>query len=211
MSEIYVFDMDGVLIDSMFRFEQAMRRILDEEKVTYPDELINIITPLGYVGTAEYFVNVLGVKDSKENVLARLYKILYEQYANHIKLKEGVQEYIRKLYSLNARLFVLTASPHLVADVCLQNNGIYDKFEAIWSIEEFDGLTKSDTRLFDAVATKIGCKPEEIHYFDDNLTAIQVASKAKYNTFAVQDRQERAVLEQMKTSANHYVYSFKQL
>lgn len=211
MSEIYVFDMDGVLIDSMFRFEQAMRRILDEEKVTYPDELINIITPLGYVGTADYFVNVLGVKDSKENVLARLYKILYEQYANHIKLKEGVWEYIGKLYSLNARLFVLTASPHLVADVCLQNNGIYDKFEAIWSIEEFDGLTKSDTLLFDAVATKIGCKPEEIHYFDDNLTAIQVASKAKYNTFAVQDRQERAVLEQMKTSANHYVYSFKQL
>ena len=211
MSEIYVFDMDGVLIDSMPYFEEALCRILQEENVPYPDEFIHIITPLGYRGTAEYLVNVLNVKDSVENLLERMYQILYLQYAEHIELKEGVRNYVEKLFDQNARMFVLTASPHLVADVCLQNNGIYDKFEAVWSIEEFNGLTKSDILLFYKVADKIGCKTEDIHYFDDNLTAIQNASRANCITYAVEDRQSKEMQKELKNMAIHYVHSFKML
>lgn len=211
MSEIYVFDMDGVLIDSMLRFKEGLLRILDEENILYDDNLIDILTPLGYEGTAEYYVTVMGVKDTIENIVERMNKILYEQYANHIILKEGVQDYVEKLSSQNARMFVLTASPHLMTDICLQKNGIYDKFEAIWSVDEFGGLTKSDIQLFHVVADKIGCKPEDIHYFDDNIIAIQNATKANYNTFAVEDRQSKEVLKQLKATAKHYVHSFKQL
>ena len=35
MGEIYVFDMDGVLIDSMEHFKEGNLRILDEENITY--------------------------------------------------------------------------------------------------------------------------------------------------------------------------------
>ena len=48
-------------------------------------------------------------------------------------------------------------------------------------------------------------------YFDDNIIAIQNATKANYNTFAVEDRQSKEVLEQLKATAKHYVHSFKQL
>ena len=209
MREIYVFDMDGVLIDSMLHFKEGLLHILDEENISYDDNLIHILTPLGYDGVAEYYVNVMGVKDSIENVVERINKILYEKYANYITLKEGVREYIEKLHSQNARMFVLTASPHLMTDVCLQKNGIYDKFEKIWSVDEFDGLSKSDIQLFRVVADKIGCEPQEIHYFDDNLIAIQNATKMNYNTFAVEDKQSKEIREQLKTTAKHYVYSFK--
>ena len=57
MREIYLFDMDGVLIDSMKYFKEGMLRVLDEENIGYDDNLINIITPLGYERTAQHYVD----------------------------------------------------------------------------------------------------------------------------------------------------------
>ena len=52
----YLFDFDGTLVDSMPTYAGMMLRILDEHGVKYPDNIIKIITPLGYIGTAKYFV-----------------------------------------------------------------------------------------------------------------------------------------------------------
>lgn len=211
MSKIYVFDMDGVLIDSMSRFERCMLQILDDHKVSYDDKMIDIVTPLGYEGTAKYYVNELGVNESVDSIVERLKQYLYQEYAYNIVLKEGVKEYLQKLAFGNARMFVLTASPHLMTDTCLKHNEVFDMFEEVWSIDEFGGLTKSNVELFETVADKIGCKPEEIHYFDDNVIAIENATKAKYNTFAVRDRQKPLVWESMKATAKHYINSFTEL
>ena len=51
----YLFDFDGTLVDSMPTFIAVMLRILDENNIKYEDDIIKIITPLGYAGTAGYF------------------------------------------------------------------------------------------------------------------------------------------------------------
>ena len=56
----YLFDFDGTLVDSMPTYVSVMLRILDEEGVAYDSDVIKIITPLGYHGTAKYFCE-LGV------------------------------------------------------------------------------------------------------------------------------------------------------
>lgn len=211
MRDIYVFDMDGVLIDSMERFEKGILSVLDEKGISYKEDLIDIVTPLGYRGTAEYYINKFELRESVENIVKKIEKALYNEYANHIVLKEGVWQYLRKISASNARMFVLTASPHLMTDACLTKNGVYNMFEEIWSVDEFGGLTKSNVELFQVVADRIGCKPEEVHYFDDNLIAIENATKANYDTFAVEDRQAQKVLEKLKRTAKHYVRTFKEL
>lgn len=211
MRDVYIFDMDGTLIDSMEHFEKGILAILDEKGILYENELIDIVTPLGYRGTAEYYVNRMGLSECVENIVKKIESFLYYEYANNIVLKEGVLEYLQKLSTQNARMFVLTASPHLVTDACLKKNQVCDMFEEIWSVDEFGGLTKSDVELFQAVADKIGCRPEKVHYFDDNVIAVENATKANYDTFAVEDRQSKEVLEKLKMTAKHYVRSFKEL
>ena len=61
----YRFDFDGTLVDSMPSFISVMLRILDENGIKYEDDIIKIITPLGYDGTAQYFKE-LGISLSKE-------------------------------------------------------------------------------------------------------------------------------------------------
>ena len=208
--KVYVFDLDGTLVNSMPRYEAGMLSILDEEGIAYDGELIKIITPLGYTKTAEYYIDKLGLRDSVASIVSRMEEKLVYEYSNNIFLKPGVNEYIRRLHAEGARLFVLTASPHIVTDVCLQKNGVFDLFEQIWSVEDF-GLSKSGTELFYEVARIIGCEREEINYFDDSLIALANAKKSGYLTYAVFDRQTPDEVETMKREYGVYVGSFEEL
>ena len=209
MKEVYVFDLDGTLVDSMPRFTKGTLSILDEEGFTYDDQLIKILTPLGYTKTAEYYVN-MGVKDTVEHIVSRIEKKLVYEYSNNIVLKEGVGEYLRRLHADGAHLFVLTASPHIVTDVCLQKNGVFDLFEKVWSVEDFK-LSKSDTRIFFEVAKTVGCAPEDVHYFDDNLIAVRNAKAAGYRVYGCYDAHDEHDLAVLKENSDVFVRTFADL
>lgn len=210
MKPIYMFDLDGTLVDSMPSFAKGILKIADDAGLSYDENLLKILTPLGYQKSAEYYVNELGVKDTVENIVSRIRQNLVYEYTNHIVTKPGVKDYLKRLYDDGARLFVLTASPHLVTDVCLQHNGVYDLFEQVWSVEDFS-LNKSDTRLFFRVAETLNCKPEEIHYFDDSLIALANAKKSGYRTYAVYDAQNEEEVALMKREYDVFVGSFNDL
>ena len=211
MSDIYVFDLDGTLVDSMPYFSKGILSIADDAGISYDGSLIKILTPLGYVKGAEYYVNELGVKDTVENIVSKINGRLLYEYSNNIYTKPFVKEYLFKLHGQGARLFVLTASPHSVTDACLKHNGIYDLFEKVWSVEDF-GLSKSDTRIFFEVARTIGCEPCEIHYFEDSLIALENAKKAGFMTYGVYDAQSDEELENMKSElADIVVMDFQEL
>ena len=209
--KVYVFDLDGTLVDSMPYFTKGILSIADDAGIDYGPDLIKILTPLGYVKGAEYYVNELGINDSVENIVEKVRKRLYYEYANNIYLKPGVNDYLRKLADQGARLFVLTASPHLVTDVCLQHNGVYNLFEQVWSVEDY-GKSKSDTAIFYEVADKIGVPNEQVHYFDDSLIALENAKKSGYITYGVYDAQsEDEVLRMRNELCDTVVMSFEQM
>jgi len=210
MKPIYIFDLDGTLVDSMPSFAKGILKIADDAGLSYDETLLKILTPLGYRKSAEYYVNELGVKDTVDNIVSHIEQNLVYEYTNNIITKPGVREYLKRLYDTGARLFVLTASPHLVTDVCLQNNGVYDMFEQVWSVDDFS-LNKSETRLFFKVAETLNCKPEEIHYFDDSLIALANAKKSGYRTYAVYDAQNEDEVALMKREYDVFVGTFEEL
>ena len=210
MKPIYIFDLDGTLVDSMPSFAKGILKIADDAGLSYDETLLKTLTPLGYQKSAEYYVNELGVKDTVENIVSRIKQNLVYQYTNNIVTKSGVREYLKRLFDGGARLFVLTASPHLVTDVCLRKNGVYDFFEQVWSVDDFS-LNKSDTRLFFKVAETLNCKPEEIHYFDDSLIALDNAKKSGYLTYAVYDAQNEEEVALMKREYDVFVENFDEL
>ena len=209
MSEIFVFDLDGTLVDSMSYFAAGLLKILDEAGIPYDDGIVETITPLGYVASAELFRS-MGVEATVEEMVAQMKENLVYEYSNNIKLKPYVGDFLRQLKMQGARLFVLTASPHVVTDICLKNNGVYDLFEQIWSVDDF-GMTKSELELFDAVAQKINCKPQDINYFEDNLTAVTNAALSQYKVYGVLDKQQPEDIEQIKELSDIFVYSYKDL
>lgn len=209
-SGIYIFDLDGTLVDSMAYFSKGILSIADDAGLSYGDELLKKLTALGIKGGAEYYVNELGVKGDPKEIAAKLVDNLVCEYSNHVDVKPGVKDYLLKIKSEGARLFVLTANAPAVTEAALKRNGIYELFETVWSVEDFC-TTKSDVGLFYKVAEALGCECSDINYFDDSLIALDNAGKAGYVTYGVYDAQSDAEIEKMKREYSFYVDDFQKL
>ena len=207
MSKVYMFDLDGTLINSMPFFAKVIESVPKLANIPVPNDLVKIVTPIGYEKTAEYMIT-LGVKKSKEEILKYIKDSLYIEYSQNIKLKDGVKEFLTEQYKSGARLFVLTASPHLLTDICLKNNGVYQLFEKVWSVDDFS-LNKTDERIFIKASKEIGCNPNEVNYFEDNIQALINAKKAGYKTYAVFDNHSDSEVEFMKSSFDYFVKTYK--
>ena len=188
-------------------WSQKMINILEENNISYPKNIIEIITPLGDFGTAEYFKNHFHMKLSPEEMVERMNEYAYPRYKDTIVLKEGVFDYLSMLKRNACSLSVLTASPHKMLDPCLKRNNIYDLFDHIWSCDDF-GLPKSDVKIYEEVLKRIGCNKEEAVFFDDNIGAVSTAKKAGIYTVAVFDASGQAFADSLKNMADQYIESF---
>ena len=89
----YIFDFDGTLGDSMPYFSEGVLTALKQNNISYPEDIIKIITPLGYKGSAKYFIEELGLPYTEEELMASMQETLYIAYRDKIVLKPGVAEY----------------------------------------------------------------------------------------------------------------------
>ena len=209
MKKAYLFDFDGTLVDSMPAYGATMLRVLEENYINYPPDIIKIITPLGYIGTAEYFIK-LGLDLPRDEIIAIFSSYLIEQYSQHIPAKANVIEVLKALKAQGADLNVLTASPHEMLDPCLKRLGIYDLFTNVWSCEDFK-TTKADPDIYTRAAEKMGTSVENVLFLDDNLHADTVAKSAGMQVCGVYDDTSAEYEAQIRAVSTHYIYDFAAL
>lgn len=206
----YLFDFDGTLVDSMPTYAGMMLRILDEHGVKYPDNIIKIITPLGYIGTAKYFVEEMGVERTVEELVALMHQYAVEAYTNTVPAKKYVVDVIKQMKARGDSLNVLTASPHAALDPCLKRLRIFDLFDNVWSCEDF-ATSKADPKIYHMAAERIGAKVEDVLFLDDNYNADKTAKEAGMKVCAVYDDSSAEYEKEMREVADHYIYDFSEL
>lgn len=206
----FLFDFDGTLVDSMPTFISAMLRILDENNISYGDDIIKTITPLGISGTAEYYINTLGISKPKEELMDLMKTYMMDAYFNTIPAKKNVISVLRELKKRGDSLSVLTASPHLTLDACLKRLGIYDLFDNVWSCDDFN-TTKANPEIYSMAAKKLNKSVEDVWFLDDNLSADTTAKAAGMKVCGVWDDSSKDYTEQIKAVADKYIYDFSEL
>lgn len=203
----YLFDFDGTLVDSMPTFANTMLKILDKNQISYPDDIIKIITPLGYEGTAKYFKDTLGLDMDIGDMLALMNEYALPDYRDVIVLKDGVFKYLTMLKNNGCSLNILTASPHKMLDPCLKRNGVLDLFDNIWSSDDF-GMKKSEERIYLAAAERLGKHISDIVFFDDNIGAVKTAKSAGAYAVGVYDKSGEDFRAELTAVADEYITSF---
>lgn len=205
----YLFDFDGTLVDSMPTFGKVMLRILEENNVSYPPDILKIITPLGMKGTSQYFVE-LGIPKTWEQIARIMGQYLMDAYVNDIPAKANVPDTLKQLKARGDDLHVLTASPHVTLDPCLKRLELFDLFDNVWSCDDF-GTTKADPDIYRQAAQRIGKRVDEILFLDDNYNADKTAKEAGMRVCGVFDETSREYIAQIRGVADHYIYDFKEL
>lgn len=210
MKAFYLFDFDGTLVDSMPTFVSVMLRILDENNTPYEQDIIKVITPLGLNGTAEYYINDLGLNMSKEQLMNIMKEYMLDAYFHTIPAKANVDSVLSELKAQGASLNVLTASPHITLDACLKRLGLWELFENIWSCDDFN-TTKADPQIYKMAAAKMQTTVENVLFLDDNLNADMTAKSAGMQVCGVYDKSSDAYIDQIKAAADYYIYDFGEL
>lgn len=209
MINTYLFDFDGTLVDSMPTYVSVMLRMLDERGVKYEKDIVKIITPLGYRGTAEYY-RKLGVADSIETLTSQMTAYAKEEYANNIPAKDYVADTLCQLKSRGASLNVLTASPHTMLDPCLKRLGLFDLFDNVWSCDDFN-TTKANPEIYKMAAAKLKKEVGEVIFVDDNVNAVTTAKLAGLISYGIFDESSAELVNEMKAASDKYLFSFKEL
>ena len=210
MFNTYLFDFDGTLVDSMPDFIATMLRILDENGIAYESDIVKIITPLGYKGTAKYFREVKGLDLPIDDILALMHKYARDAYNTRIVPKSNVTETLKALKARGASLNVLTASPHDMLDPCLKRNGIYELFDNVWSCDNF-ATTKADPKIYEMAAKRMNTTVEKTLFLDDNPDADRTAIRAGMKVCGVFDESSAKYEDEMRAFCHYYIKDFSEL
>lgn len=205
----YLFDFDGTLVDSMPTYGALMLRILDENNIKYGDDILKIITPLGFIDTAKYFIG-MGLDMEHSKIVALMKKYAIDAYIYDVQAKANVVETLRELKHRGCSLNVLTASPHDTLDPCLKRIGIYDIFDNVWSCNDF-GTNKSDPNIYHEAARRIGVPVSDVLFLDDNLNADRTAKEAGMQVYGVYDPSSDEYTDEIKAVTDGYIYDFSEL
>ena len=184
--EPYIFDFDGTLVDSMPTWGGKMLHVLDKNGVSYPEDIVRTLTPLGDLGSARYFQEHFHLNKGVDELLAEMDEFALPAYRDAIQAKKGVREALEALRAGGHSLSVLTASPHRMLDPCLQRLGLRTLFDHVWSCDDF-GLTKAQVEIYAQAAARLGRPVGECVFLDDNLGALRTAKQAGMRVIGVQD------------------------
>lgn len=208
--KIYMFDFDGVLVNSTSYIGKGLVEFLDKHNISYPSDVVKFCMPLGYKGVAKYYHDELGLNIDVDEMEQLILDDIYYYYANEIKIKEGVIEYLKKLKAEGCSLNVLSAGAHRMMDACMERLGITDLFDHVWTCEDM-GYKKSEIEIYQKAAELLGVSAEQIAFFDDNIVALSRAKEAGFYVVGVYDDSGKDFVEEMKEVGKKYIYSFLEL
>ena len=206
----YLFDFDGTLVDSMPAFISGVLKELDKNNCKYGDDLIKIITPLGFAGTADYFIKTFGLNVGVEELVQIFKDNMKDEYFYKIPAKNNVIKVLKELKENGASLNVLTASPHVTLDACLKRLEIFDLFDNVWSCDDFE-TTKANPEIYKMVAKKLDKPVEKVLFLDDNINADLTAKTAGMKVCGVYDKSSDDFVEDMKKACDFYIFDFDEL
>lgn len=186
MAEVrgFIFDWDGVVIDSSRAHEESWESLAREMGRTLPEGFF--IRTFG-MRNQQIIPEWLGVQDAAEvRRLGDRKEELYRDILRRdgIQALPGVTDLLRALKQAGIPRVVGSSTPRKNIDVVMETTGLTGWFDAIVSAEDVT-RGKPEPDVFLQAAAKIGRTPEECVVIEDAHVGIEAARRAGMRVIAV--------------------------
>jgi len=203
-----IFDLDGTLLDSMPFWENVGTEYLKQKGHNPPDSVNKILKTMSLAQSARYFRENYFISQNENEIIKEVIGLIEKKYLLDIPLKPSVVPFLCELHKNNVKMCVATASDHDLAKAALERLGVAKFFKFIFTCSDA-GMGKDSPEFFVKAVKKLKIPKHETIVFEDALHAIKSAKAAGLCVAAVYDSSSHEEQEQIKSTADFYLNSFK--
>lgn len=179
-----IFDIDGVLLDSLTIWKDLGERYL-RQKGKQPEEgLSRTFFSMSMEESSQYLKERYLPEYTPGQILTELQDLLRDFYLFEAKARPGVKDYLKSLKEAGIRITAATAGPGELEEKALERNGLLIYIEKIFTNSQ-PGFDKHTPDIYDAASAYMGLGREEVCVFEDAPYALRTAEQAGYHTVEV--------------------------
>lgn len=201
-----IFDLDGVLLDSMAVWNDLGVRYLQKRGIQPEEGLSQILFSMSMEQGADYLKVKYQLPDTPQEILNGIEQMIRDFYFYEVQPKEGAKELLQFLQDQAVKMIAATSSPREHVTKALQRNGLYDYLQQIYTTGEV-GVSKHEPVIYQLAANSLGTKPEETLVFEDSLYALKTAKNAGFRAVGVYDADGETDQEGVRQTGELYLSS----
>jgi HAD superfamily hydrolase (TIGR01509 family) len=171
-----IFDLDGVLLDSEQRWNEAKEALVREAGGTWRDEAPSVMMGMSSPEWSAYLRDDLGVQRDLDAINDDVVRRMHESYEDGLPLLPGALETVRAL-AARWPLGLASSSNREIIDVFLERSGVGDLFGATVSSEQVArGKPAPDVYL--ETARRLDVDPPACVAIEDSANGLRAAHAA---------------------------------
>lgn len=204
------FDLDGTVVDSMWIWKQIDIDYFKKCDLKMPETYQKEIEGLSFYETAKYTHEKYMPFISVEELMSSWNEMASEHYANTVKAKDGIREFLEYLKDNGKRLGIATSNSATLCHLTLGANDLTEFFDIILTGEgKKAGKPAPDVYL--ECAKRLGVNPERCLVFEDLCNGIRAGNAAGMMTVAVHDDYSSYQWEEKCHLADHSIMSYREI
>jgi HAD superfamily hydrolase (TIGR01509 family) len=200
-SKALIFDMDGVLIDSMNIWYEEGIKLFKDYPILDPYQVCSIVTPISVKVVTEYVLKHYALAISQKELNEKWHNNMAKRYFTDIKLKPNIEELLKLYKEKGYKLAVASATKSETIRKVLTRLNINQYFDYIISVQDV-GKDKNHPDIYLNVASYFNLKPNDCILFEDALHAIKVARNAGFYVIGVYDEHSKKLYNDIVEAAN---------
>ena len=203
-----IFDVDGVLLDSLPVWEHSTSNFLRSRGIEPPEGIDAEMAKLSLLNGAEIVKERYGFTESPEELLEEVLAPIRRHSYMDIQAKAGVIDLLKKLHAQGVKISAATAGDKELAQAAFERLGMMEYIDFVVSCDDV-GIGKQSPAIYDAARDYMGTADERTLVVEDALHALQTAKEAGYLTAGVAEPfhpwKER---QQVARAGDFFVLSF---
>lgn len=203
-----IFDVDGVLLDSMGIWdEMGTQYIVRQGREPQPD-LAQVLLTKHLSESAQFLREQYSLPWSEEEILEQIIDMMEEFYSSVIPPKPGVKEFLQQLKQSGIPVTVATAGDRKLAAAGLESGGLLPYIDEIFTCGEV-GAGKDTPKVYQAARESMGTDLASTWVFEDSLHGILTAESAGFPTAGIYDKSSQHNIEKIRKSCTYYLEDFR--